>query len=228
MINDILKQRQEEGKGKVHFLWIQSHMRRKGKLNESHTKQDIRAGETANNKAQHETQIPIPADMWNIKDEAGNRTHLRIRKTAEANMKAQNLFRDFLEEIDDKGNKTQQELKGITKVVQGKQKPAREMWKKPMEGTCRGKLGYLMRVRQNRLDLNERLCKMDIIKNEECKACKLRYPEKAKTEAAVRLRMDVSMGNFLNCCGELCFVPPALIACLASLVCLISVIAQLS
>lgn len=82
-LNEIMEKREEERKGKMHFIWIQSHMSRKGKLNESHTEQDTRAGETANNKAQHTTHIPIPEEMWSIVDEGGRRAHSRIRKTAE-------------------------------------------------------------------------------------------------------------------------------------------------
>ena len=50
--------------------------KRKGKLNECHTEQDTQAGKTANNKAQHATQIPIPTEMWNITDEEGKKVTL--------------------------------------------------------------------------------------------------------------------------------------------------------
>ena len=66
LINEIMEKRGKAGKGKIHYIWIQSHMSRKGRLNESHMEQDVRAGETANNKAQHTTHIPIPEGMWNI------------------------------------------------------------------------------------------------------------------------------------------------------------------
>ena len=57
------------------------------KLNESHTEQDVQAGETVNNKAQHAIQIPTPTEMWNIRDGAGKRVHSKIRKIAEARIK---------------------------------------------------------------------------------------------------------------------------------------------
>ena len=155
-------------------------MSRKGRLNESHTEQDTRAGETANNKAQHTTHIPIPEEMWNIVDEGGGRVHSRIRKTAEEGVKRR-IFMELLEESNDKGEKTQHALRDIMKAIQGKQKPVREVWGKIINGTNREKLGYLMRIRQNRLALNEKLAKIGIIENGDCRVCARRYPERTET-----------------------------------------------
>ena len=79
--------------------------------------------------------------MWNIVDENGQRVHSRIRKEAEVRAKRK-IFEDLLEELDENGGKAQHALKEIMQAMQGKQKPAREVWKGIINGTNREKLGY--------------------------------------------------------------------------------------
>ena len=107
-------------------------------------------------------------------------TSSRIRKTAEEGVKRR-IFMEFLEESDEKGEKTQHALRGIVKAMQGQQKPVREILGKIINGTNRDKLGYLMRTRQNRPVLNEKLAKIGMIENGDCKACARRYPERTDT-----------------------------------------------
>ena len=180
LINDMLKKREEEQKGEIHFVWIQSHTSRKGRLNECHTEQDRQAGTTANNVAQDAIQIPIPSEMWSIANEKGQRIHSQIRTEAEAEVKRR-IFEDLLEGTSEEGEESQQVLKEIIQAMRRKQKPVRQVWSKIIHGTDKDKLGYLMRIRQDRLVLNERLAQKGIRESGDCKVCTQTYPERTET-----------------------------------------------
>ena len=66
-------------------------------------------------------------------------------------------------------------------AMRGKQEPVRQVWSKIIYGTDRDKLGYLMRIRQNRLVLNERLADKGVREGGECRVCAKMHSERTET-----------------------------------------------
>ena len=60
MIQQLEEERKEENRGETEFVRIKSHMGRKGLLNKSHTEQDRRAEEIANDGERQAEKVPTP------------------------------------------------------------------------------------------------------------------------------------------------------------------------
>ena len=76
---------------------IKPHMGRKGALNRSHTEQDKKAEEIANDGERQTEDVPTPAGLWIIENSEGLCIHSKIRKSAEKEIKGR-IFQTFLDE----------------------------------------------------------------------------------------------------------------------------------
>ena len=57
----MVEERKEEGRGETELVRIKPHMGRKGALNRSHTEQDKKAEEIANDGERQTEDVPTPA-----------------------------------------------------------------------------------------------------------------------------------------------------------------------
>ena len=167
IIQHIVEERKNEGKGETEFVWIKSHMSRKGALNEKHTEQDRKAEEIARDKHKRTEKIPTPKNMWTIEDNKGLVIHSKLRKSAEKEIKKK-IFLAFLDEKENMESKRKDLKKAINKV-ETTNKETQESWKQAIEGKygSRG-LKYLLKIRQNKLLLRGRLQEMGIVQNGKC------------------------------------------------------------
>ena len=115
----MVQERKEEGRGEAEFVWIKSHMSRKGTLNKKHTEHDKKAEEIANDRERREEDVPVPERLWIIEDGKELCIHSKIRKSAEKETKDK-FFQTFLDEEEAKECKRTDLKKGNAKSANHK------------------------------------------------------------------------------------------------------------
>ena len=107
MIQQIVEERKEENRG--------SHMGRKGLLNKSHTEQDRKAEELANDGERQAEKVHTPRRLWIIENNEGLCIHSKIRKSAEKEVKNR-IFQTYMDEKENNAYKRADLRKAIGKV----------------------------------------------------------------------------------------------------------------
>ena len=101
-------------------------------LNESHTEQDRKAEEIANEEGRQTEKIPIPEEMRSIENEKGLCIHSKIRKTVEKEIRDE-IFPEYIDEKEEDQYKRADLRKTISKV-ETTNNETQDNWKKAIQG----------------------------------------------------------------------------------------------